>query len=99
MYFKNQEPKLMMKSSTSLLNHWKLKHFKAIYELQNGSRKQILSVKNEMFDRVRVSPVLSLILGWICNKAKAVSSFEFKYSFFTMLNLLAIHGISFLSFH
>ena len=25
---------------------WKLKHFKAIYELQNGLRKQILSVKN-----------------------------------------------------
>ena len=52
MYFKNQEPKLMMKSSTSLLNRWKLNHFKAIYELQNGSRKrQILSVKKEMFDR------------------------------------------------
>ena len=46
----NQEPKLTISSSTSLLNHWKLKHFKAIHELQNGLRKQILSVKNEMFD-------------------------------------------------
>jgi len=99
MYYKNQESKLMMKSSTSSLNRWKFKHFKAIYELQNGSRKQILSVKNGMFDRVRVSPVLSLILGWISDKAKAVSSFEFKYNFFTMLNLLAILGISFLLFH
>ena len=48
-----------------------------------------------------VSPIYSkLDLGWICNKAKAVSSFEFKYScFFTMLNLIVILGISFRLFH
>jgi len=45
----NQEPKVTISSSTSLLNHWKLNHFKAIYELQNGLRKQILLVKNKMF--------------------------------------------------
>ena len=48
-----------------------------------------------------MSPILSLILGWICNKAKAVSSFEFKYCcFFTMLNLIVIlvfHSFCFIS--
>ena len=54
---------------TSLLNHWKLRHFKPIYELQNGFGKQILSVKNEMLDMCVAYSKLDI--GWICNKAKA----------------------------
>ena len=48
-----------------------------------------------------VSPIVSLILGCICNKVKAVSSFEFKYSFVTMLTLivgsLVFHSYCFIS--
>ena len=75
-----------MKSLTSLLNHR--------LQPENSLLEQILSVKNKC--SIGESPILSLILSWICNKAKAVSSFEFKYSFFTMLNLLVFLGISFL---